>query len=159
MLDPFPDVCLMRRTSLLAVAAMMTMCAACDKVTGLAATLPYVVAVPECAPSDSPALTFVFSEQPITRATSGPLVLLTVYRPATDLAGRSYRFAEPNDETAARVFTSFESSAGVVTGTLQVERVEPGVSVLGHANLVLPDGSRLRRAFVAPWRPGTFACL
>ncbi|MCC7055654.1 MAG: hypothetical protein IT355_20450 [Gemmatimonadaceae bacterium] len=132
---------------------------ACAGPTGPDAGLPYVYALASCGPADGPAVTLTFSGTPYSgERVSPPYVLMTVYRPPTDLAGRTYTFDRTGDTASGVMIDASGAYVGAVTGTLQVDRVTGDNSVVAYVNAQLPDGSRLRRAFVAPWRIALVAC-
>lgn len=141
----------MRRTTTLAMAAALLGVGACtDEPTGIAAAITEVRAVAGCGPADGPSVTFIFSHKSLTPNTlADSKVYLNVYRSRTDLAGRVYRFEGANDIGYAGSYLPSGEYSTNVTGRLRVDRVTADGNILAHADLRLPDGSHLRRAFVA----------
>lgn len=138
------------------IGAVLAGTGACSLATEPAADLPYTVALRTCGPTDGPAVVLSFSATPFTEFANAPALLVTIYRPVTEIAGRTYRLDVPSDEVYAFMSGTADKAARAVTGTLRVDRVTPDSSVLAHVDVRLPDKSRLRRPFLAQWvpRPG-----
>lgn len=142
----------MRRSHLVAATTTLLAAGACHEPTGVAAELSAVTAAASCAPADGPAVVFMFTPQ--GSANDAPVtttLFLNVYRAKSDLAGRVYRFNGSNDAVGGMLYRSGAELSTRVTGQLRVDRVTATGDILAHADLRLPDGSHLRRAFVATW--------
>lgn len=141
------------RLAFAVLAALCTVVAAgcrSNAPSGPTLDLPVTEASASCGPTDGPAVQLRFA------TTSGdahvpPVAWVTVFRPRSELARRSFALGGGQGGAALQLSDGGELVTAV-EGLLVVRRVAANGTIDGQVWVRFTDGTRIAQGFSAPWR-------
>ena len=120
---------------------------------------PFSYAVTVCAPWDGPAVSvYLTPELSDSTASSYPQLRVSVYRSESALLGNTFSWPAKDQVGVGVRCVDSATCEAATTGRITFLRPAADSSLDGTTELTFPDGTTIRGAFRATWRPTRVMC-